>query len=48
MRSLKNFIYKEEVQLDGTTDLQSDLYNFLENPESLADPRADWTVELRE
>lgn len=48
MRSLKNFIYKEEVQLDGTTDLQSDLYNFLENPESLADPCADWTVELRE
>ena len=48
MRSLKNFIYKEEVQLDGITDLQSDLYNFLENPESLADPCADWTVELRE
>ena len=48
MRSLKNFIYKEEVQADGTTDLQSDLYNFLENPESLANPCADWTVELRE
>lgn len=48
MRSLKNFIYKEEEQLDGTIDLQSDLYNFLENPENLADPCADWTVELRE
>lgn len=48
MRSLKNFIYKEEVQLDGTTALQSDLYNFLENPDSLANPMEDWTIELRE
>lgn len=48
MRSLKNFIYKEELQIDGTTDLQSDLYNFLENPDSLASPLEDWTVELRE
>ena len=48
MRSLKNFIYKEEEVLDGTTNLQSDLYNFLENPDSLANPLLDWTVELRE
>ena len=48
MRSLKNFIYKEEVQLDGITDLQSDLYNFLENPDSLANPLENWTMELRE
>ena len=48
MKSLKNAIYKEVVQVDGTTELQSDLYNFLENPESLLNPLEDWTVELRE
>ena len=48
MKSLKNFIYKEVEQLDGTTDLQSDLYNFLENPDSLLNPLEDWTMELRE
>ena len=48
MKSLKNFIYKEVEQVDGTTDLQSDLYNFLENPDSLLNPLEDWTMELRE
>lgn len=48
MKSLKNFIYKEVEQSDGTTDLQSDLYNFLENPDSLLNPLEDWTVELRD
>ena len=44
MRSLKNFIYKET----DDDDLQSDLYNFLENPDTLLNPLEDWTVELRE
>ena len=48
MKSLKNAIYKEEVQADGTTEIKSDLYNYLENPDSLANPNEDWTVELRE
>ena len=48
MKSLKNFIFKEVEQSDGTTDLQSDLYNFLENPDSLLNPLEDWTVELRD
>ena len=48
MKSLKNFIYKEVIQVDGTTELQSDLYNFLENPDSLLNPLEDWTAELRE
>lgn len=48
MKSLKNFIFKEVVQVDGTTELQSDLYNFLENPDSLLSPLEDWTAELRE
>ena len=48
MKSLKNAIYKEVQQVDGTTELQSDLYNFLENPDSLLNPLEDWTVELRE
>jgi len=48
MRSLKNAIFKETPQADGTVELQSDLYNSLENPESLANPLEDWTSELRE
>lgn len=48
MKSLKNFIYKEIEQADGTVDLQSDLYNFLENPDTLASSLEDWTVELRD
>lgn len=48
MKSLKNFIFKEVEQADGTIDLQSDLYNFLENPDSLLNPLEDWTVELRD
>lgn len=48
MKSLKNFIFKEVEQVDGTTDLQSDLYNFLENPDTLLNPCEDWTMELRE
>ena len=31
MKSLKNAIYKEVVNVDGTVELQSDLYNYLEN-----------------
>lgn len=48
MKSLKNFIYKEVELSDGTIDLQSDLYNFLENPDTLASSLEDWTVELRD
>lgn len=48
MKSLKNFIYKEVTNADGTVDLQSDLYNFLENPDDISSPMADWTSELRE
>ena len=48
MKTLKNFIYKEVELSDGTTDMQSDLYNFLENPDSLLSPLEDWTMELRE
>lgn len=49
MRSLKNAIYKETPQADGTIELQSDLYNFLENAIDPSLPYdIDWTSELRE
>jgi len=48
MKSLKNAIYKEVENADGTTELQSELYNYLENPDTLLNPLEDWTEELRE
>lgn len=48
MRSLKNAIYKETEGADGTLEIQSDLYNYLENQDTLLNPMEDWTVELRE
>ena len=48
MKSLKNAIFKEEQQADGTIELKSDLYNYLENPETVLSPMEDWTQELRE
>lgn len=48
MRSLKNAIYKETEGADGTFEIQSDLYNYLENQDTLLNPMEDWTVELRE
>lgn len=48
MRSLKNAIYKETEGADGTSEIQSDLYNYLENQDTLLNPMEDWTVELRE
>lgn len=49
IRSLKNAIYKEVKKEDGTTELQSDLYNYLENiPDDTIPYDIDWTSELRD
>ena len=47
MKSLKNAIYKELQNPDGTIELQSDLYNYLENKLEPMSYDIDWTQELR-
>lgn len=49
IRSLKNAIYKEVKKEDGTVELQSDLYNYLENiPDDTIPYDIDWHSELRD
>lgn len=47
MRTLRNFIYKDEASRDGVNAL-SDLYNYLEHKEEVSDaPQSEWTAQVK-